>query len=345
MRALVKYGLDDGNVEVRDVPVPSLLPGTVLIRAIAVGVCGSDIHMWRNGQSWEVKLPVTLGHETAGVVEAVGEGVEGWHEGDRVVCETAAYICGVCALCRAGKYNLCPHREGYGATRDGAFSEYVLAEPRLLHRIPESVSFEVAAMTEPFAVAYNAMIERANVTPGDLVVVQGAGAIGAFCMAMAQLAGAGTVVVLGTSRDELRLNKLLEMGADKVVNVDEEDPVKIINALGDGLGAHVVADATGVSAALKTGMAIVRPTGSIVKVGWGPQPLDFSLDPIVAKAVTIYGSFSHTWETWERVLQMFASRKLSPEVALGGVYQLEDWEEAFADMESGRNIKSVLTMD
>lgn len=342
MRALVKYALADRAVEIRDVPAPVLEPGHVLVAARAVGVCGSDVHMWRNGQSWDVALPLVLGHEIAGVVAAVADDVTGWSVGDRVVCETAAKICGVCALCRTGRYNLCPEREGYGAIRDGAFGELLLAEPRVLHRIPDDVTFEQAAMTEPFAVAYTAVVERADIDPGDIVVVQGAGTIGQLAAQMARLRGAGTVIMLGTAIDAGRLAKARELGVDHVVDITSEDAVAFVRGLGDGLGAHVVIDATGVSIALKQGLDLVRPYGTIVKVGWGPQPLGFSLDPLVAKAVTLAGSFSHTWTTWERVLALFSSGRLETERVLGGVYPLEEWETAFEAMESGRNIKSVL---
>ena len=344
MKALVKFGSTDGDVEVREIAEPTIAAGLVLVRAEAVGVCGSDIHMWRNKHSWPTTLPVALGHELAGTVAAVGEGVTGWQVGDRVVCETAAQICGVCELCRTGRYNLCPWREGYGATRDGAFSELLLAEPRVLHRIPDGVSFEQAALTEPFSVAFNAVVERASISPGDLVVIQGIGAIGALVLQIARLRGAGQIVVLGTDIDAARLDKALELGADHIVNISREDPAALIRSLGDGLGADLVVDATGVSAALQQALDLVRPLGSIAKVGWGPQPLGFSLDPLVAKAVTLYGCFSHTWKTWERVLSLFASGRLAPSAVLGGVYQLDDWEEAFSAMEEGRNIKSVIRL-
>lgn len=346
MKALVKYANESGALEVRDVPVPTAGPGTVLVRIHTVGVCGSDIHMWHNSQSASSKgkLPVTLGHESAGIISDVGEGVTGWSVGDRVVCETAASICGVCALCRSGRYNLCPYREGYGLKRDGAMAEYVVAEPRVLHRIPENVSFESASMTEPFSVAYNAVVERAHVTAGNLVVIQGAGAIGILALQVAILSGAGTTVVLGTDVDANRLAKALEMGADHVVNISKEDPAELIGRLHDGLGADLVVDATGVSIALKQSMELVRPGGSIAKVGWGPQPLDFTLDPLVKKAVTLYGCYSHTWSTWESVLRLFSAGKLHPESALGGVYDIEHWEEAFSAMQKGENIKSVLRM-
>lgn len=344
MKALVKYAYEDGALEVRELPEPVAGPGTVLVRVHTVGVCGSDIHMWHNSQSKSSKgvLPVTLGHESAGVVAAIGDGVSGWSVGDRVVCETAASICGVCALCRSGRYNLCPWREGYGLKRDGAMAEYLVAEPRVLHRIPDGVPFERAAMTEPFAVAYNAVVERASVVPGDLVVIQGAGAIGLCALQVARLRGAATTVVLGTGIDGKRLAKATEMGADRVVDITAEDPVEVVAGLHDGLGADLVVEATGVSAALEQSMQLVRPGGAIAKVGWGPQPLGFTLDPLVKKAVTLYGCYSHTWSTWENVLRLFATGRLRPELALGGAYDIDDWEEAFSAMQRGDNVKSVL---
>jgi len=346
MKALVKFANEDGALEVRDVAEPVAAPGTVLVRVHTVGICGSDIHMWHDSQSKSSKgvLPVTLGHESAGVIADVGEGVEGWRAGDRVVCETAASICGVCALCRSGRYNLCPWREGYGLKRDGAMAEYVVAEPRVLHRIPDGVSFGAAAMAEPYAVAYNAVIERAGVKPGDFVVIQGAGAIGVNALQLAIAAGAGTTVVLGTSVDAHRLERARQLGADHVVDITAQDAAAVIAGLHDGLGADLVVDATGVSIALQQSMELVRPGGAIAKVGWGPQPLGFTLDPLVKKAVTLYGCYSHTWATWEAVLRLFASGRLRPEEIIGGAYPIDDWETAFAAMQRGENIKSVLLM-
>lgn len=344
MKALVKFGSNPGDVEVREVPVPELLPGYVLVAPRSIGVCGSDVHMWQDNQSWAVKPDLVLGHEMSGVVAEIGPGVEGWAIGDRVVCETAFRICGECALCRAGSYNLCPGRIGYGALADGSFSSRVLAEPRVLHRIPEGVSFDAASMTEPYCVAYNAVVERGSIKPGDVVVVQGAGAIGSLCVQVARLQGAGTIIALGTSGDGHRLQQARAFGADRIVNIDEEDPLEVVAATGDGLGADIVVDATGVSAAFQQSMALVRPLGSIVKVGWGPQPLRANLDPIVAKAVTVHGSFSHTWNTWERVLALFATGRLDPQSVIGGTYPLSEWLDAFESMEQGRSIKSVVTM-
>ncbi|MFT4220902.1 MAG: zinc-binding dehydrogenase [Microbacterium sp.] len=342
MKALMKVALDGDGVEIREFPAPEPDPWRVVVDTAAVGVCGSDIHLWRNKHSWEVSLPVVMGHEIAGVVSHVGANVVGWHVGDRVVCETASQVCGVCAYCRSGAYNLCPERLGYGAKNHGFFTEQVSVEPRILHRIPDAVPFEAAAMCEPFAVAFNALVERATVTPGDVVVVQGVGAIGVLCAQIAKLQGASTVVALHTDNDERRLAAARRLGVDLFVNIQRDDPESVVRGIGDGNGAHIVVDATGVSAAFSDSMRLVRPLGSIVKVGWGPQPLEASLDPLVAKAVTVYGCFSHTWETWERVLDLMARGRLEVDAALGGLYPLDAWLTAFEDMESGRNVKSVI---
>ncbi|MDR0284685.1 MAG: alcohol dehydrogenase catalytic domain-containing protein [Propionibacteriaceae bacterium] len=346
MKALVKYADRADAVAIREVPAPELTPSTVLVAVHTVGVCGSDLHQWHGTQSASSagRFPVVLGHESAGVIAAAGAAVTGWAVGDRVVCETAATICGTCALCRTGRYNLCPAREGYGLKRDGAMAEFVLAEPRVLHRIPDGVSFAAAATTEPYAVAYNAVVERAGVKPGGLVVIQGAGTIGLNALQIARLSGAGTTVVLGTAVDTHRLGIARDLGATHTLDISRDDPLALLATLHDRLGADLVVEATGASAALQLSLALVRPGGAIAKVGWGPAPLGFSLDPLVKKAATLYGCYSHTWSTWEAVLRLIATGRLHPERIIGGAYPLDDWETAFTRMQRGDNVKSVLRL-
>jgi len=345
MQALVKWERQPGAVELRDVPEPIITPDQVLLDVKAVGVCGSDIHVWREQQSWPIKLPLVLGHEFCGVVVAVGERVVGIEPGTRVVCETAAEICGRCTYCLGGDYNVCPHRKGYGALADGAFTRYVAARPQALHRIPSSVRWEHAALTEPICVAYNALVEKTTIRPGDLVVIQGPGPIGIMALQIARLRGAGTLIVLGTDADERRLQVAQELGAHYAVNIQRDDAAALVRSLGDGFGADLVVDCAGVSAALKQSLDLVRPNGRITKIGWGPQPLDFSLDALVAKAVTLQGSFSHTYTTWERVLGLLASGHINLAPVIGGLYGSHDWHEAFDAMERGDNVKSVVCMD
>ena len=345
MDALVKFGRHDGEVEIREISEPTLGPDEVLLEVKAVGVCGSDLHMWRESHSWPIKLPLVLGHEFCGVVADVGEQVSGFTPGDRVACETAAKVCSECVYCLSGNYNLCPHRQGYGALVDGAFTHYVAARPQILHHIPDNVSFEQAALTEPICVAYNALVEKTIMKPGDTVVIQGPGPIGIMALQIARLRGAGTLIMLGTNSDTHRLAVAAELGADYTLDIQQDDPLELIQSLGDGFGADLVVDCTGVSQALQQSLDLVRPNGHITKIGWGPQPLGFSLDPLIAKAVTLQGSFSHTYPTWERVLRLLSTGQINLNPVIGGVYPLNQWQVAFEVMETGNNVKSVIAMD
>jgi L-iditol 2-dehydrogenase len=342
LQALVKFGRQVGDVEIRDIPAPGIGLNEVLVEVKAAGVCGSDIHLWQERQSWEVNLPLVLGHEFSGVVAEVGRRVSGFQPGDRVTCETAAVICGECTYCLSGNYNLCPDRKGYGALIDGAFTRYVMARPQILHHLPENVSFEQAALTEPICVAYNALVEKTTIKPGDLVVIQGVGAIGLLALQVARLCGAGMLIALGTESDSFRLETAETLGAHYTLNVEREDPLSLVQSLGDGFGANHVVDCTGASQALLQSLQLVRPNGRITKIGWGPQPLDFNLDPLVRKAVTLQGAFSHTYPTWERVLALLSQGRIDLASVIGGVYPLSQWQEAFTAMETGASIKSVL---
>jgi L-iditol 2-dehydrogenase len=173
MPAVVQFEMKKGAVELRDVPVPVPGENEVLLRVRGVGVCGSDVHQYHNTQSWTVGVPVVLGHEFCGEIAAVGKGVKGWKEGDRVASETAAEIDLDCPLTRRGMYNLDPARQAFGCNRDGAMAQYVKVPPRTLHRIPKNVPFEVAAMTEPCCVAYQCTVVNTHIRPGDVVVVLG----------------------------------------------------------------------------------------------------------------------------------------------------------------------------
>jgi alcohol dehydrogenase/L-iditol 2-dehydrogenase len=229
---------------------------------------------------------------------------------------------------------MCPHRQGYGNLIDGAMTRYVAVRPGILHRIPHGVSFIHAALTEPACVATQALTVNARIKPGDTVVIQGAGTIGIMALQIARISGAGKLIMLGTDVDAQRLEVAAELGAHHALNVQR-----------DGFGADVVVDCTGVSVALKQALDLVRPLGAVVKIGWGPQPLNFSLDPLVAKAATLQGSFSHTYATWERVLQLMATGQLNLDPMIGGVYPLDEWEAGFRAMAVGENVKSVLVYE
>jgi L-iditol 2-dehydrogenase len=343
MTALVQYKVERGAVELQEVPSPdSFSEDQVLLASQAVGVCGSDIHQYHNTQSWDVNVPVILGHEFCGVVASVPRRVKGFKEGDRVTSETAAYICSECVYCRSGEYNLCPKRRGFGYGLDGAMAEFVKVPARCLHHLPDSVSFEKAALTEPCCVAYNATCVKAVIRPGDHALILGPGPIGLLALCFARLSGAAWLGVAGLTQDRQRLALAKKLGVDDTLDGGESETMEFLRSLGDGLGVHVVIDASGHSSALHLAMAAVRPAGQIIKVGWGPQPLSFSLDPLVQKAVRLQGSFSHNFPMWEMVIALLASGKLDPTALVSRFEPLANWRSCFDEMASGDAVKNVL---
>jgi len=334
--AVVNYAPTRGSVELREISVPEIGEDDVLLEMKNVGVCGSDLHQWTADHSWPVNYPVVLGHEFGGVIAEVGKRVKGWKTGDRVVSETAAVIDSNNPMTRQGLYNLDPTRKGFGYGVNGAMTRYVRVPARCLHRVPDNVPFEHACLTEPSCVAYNAVVENVRIKPGDRVLVIGPGTIGILCAAMARLCGAD-VAILGLESDKGRLKIAEQYGVTGLIG-DAEEWAKAT----DGLGADCIIDAAGISATLKIAVDLVRPNGQISKVGWGKNPLDFSLDPMVQKNVTLQGSFSHNWIMWEKVLAMMASGRWDVSPIIGGVWSLEDWEEAFNKMHHGEVVKSVL---
>jgi L-iditol 2-dehydrogenase len=334
--AVVNFAPEKGSVEVREIPTPEIGPADVLLEVANVGVCGSDLHQWTNDHSWPVNYPVVLGHEFGGVIAEVGGEVAGWKKGDRVVSETAAVIDPDSPMTRRGLYNLDPSRKGFGYGVNGAMTRFVRVPSRILHRVPDHLPFERACLTEPCCVAYSAVVKNARIEPGDRVVVLGPGTIGILCAAMARLCGA-EVAVVGLPADAERLEVAKQYGCEAIIGDATEWARER-----DGLGCDGVIDAAGASATLKIALNLVRPAGWISKVGWGPQPLDFSLDPLVQKNVTLQGSFSHNWPIWERVIALLASGALDVQPIIGGVWPIQQWHEAFEKMHAGEVVKSVL---
>lgn len=343
MKAVVKFGCEDGQVELREVPEPAIGPREVLLEMRAAGVCGSDVEQWRHRISYPVNVPVIQGHEFCGVVREVGAEVTGFRPGDRVVSETAAVICGQCRPCLTGEYNLCPKRLGFGYGVDGAFTRYVRVPARCLHRIPENVSFEEAALTEPACVAYNAIHVKSRPRPGEPVVVIGPGPIGLFAVQICRASGAGAILLVGAAADRRRLQVGRALGATLTVDASESNPIEAIHDLTHGEGAPLVIDAAGPTAAVHLALEAVARNGQITKIAWEPKPLNLSLDPLISKAATLQGSYSHTWRTWEAVLQMMAAGALKMEPMISHRFTIEEWHRAYQLVESREAVKVVLS--
>jgi L-iditol 2-dehydrogenase len=177
MRALVKTAKGPGNIEIRDIEKPEIPEDDwVLIKVKAAGVCGTDLHIWHN--QFPYRPPVVLGHEFSGMIVETGKEIEGFKVGDRVVAEPHSMACGKCELCRQGKIQICSDKRSPGRGINGAFAEYIVVPSKLLHKIPEGLSYEMAALAEPMAIAVHQVAERGKINCQDFVAVTGAGPIG-----------------------------------------------------------------------------------------------------------------------------------------------------------------------
>ena len=339
--AIVHYALQPLAVELREIPVPEIGEDDVLLAVGAVSVCGSDVHQAHNTHSWRVNVPVVLGHEFCGTVAAAGRRVRSFREGDRVVSETAAQICGECMMCRTGWYNLCPTRLGFGYGLDGAMAQFVRVPARCLHKIPDSLPFDLACLAEPHAVAYQAMCVNSTIRPGDAVVVLGPGPIGLLCTRMAALSGADPLIVAGLPADRPRLDAATTLGATHTVDMAAQNLEEVVRDL-RAEGADVVCDATGASRPLEDAIRIARPNGQVTKVGWSPEVLAVDMNPLVLRNVRIQGSFSHNYPVWERVIHLLDRRLSRPDTIVGLRAPLTGWRDAFDAMHDRRVIKSVL---
>jgi L-iditol 2-dehydrogenase len=334
--AVVNYAPEKGSVEIREIEKPVIGDEDVLLEVSHVGVCGSDLHQWTADHSWPVNYPVVLGHEFAGIIVETGDKVTQCKKGDRVVSETAAVIDSNNPMSRVGLYNLDPSRKGFGYGVNGAMTRFVSVPARCLHKVPDQIPFEHACLTEPCCVAYSAVVENTGIKPGDRVIVLGPGTIGILCAAIAKICGA-EVALVGLETDKNRLDIAKQYGCETITGDAENWARKR-----DGLGADSVIDAAGVSITLQLAMQLVRPKGKVTKVGWGPQPLGFSLDPIVQKNITLQGSFSHNWPIWERVIALMASGQLDVKPIIGGIWPISEWKTAFEKMHKGDIVKSIL---
>lgn len=342
MKALVKTQKGKGFLELRDVPDPKPGSREVLIRVKAAGICGTDLHIRDDG--FPYNPPVTIGHEFSGQIIEVGPDVTGYKVGDRVVAEPHRGGCGVCRYCLTGQVEVCRNKKAIGYRVDGAFAPYLTLPVTSLHRIPEGVSFEEAALCEPLAVAVKAVLERSRVEPLDFVVVLGCGPVGLLAAAAAKAAGARAVLVSGTARDEkLRLPAARAMGIDYTVNVQAEDLGTKVMELTGGQGADLVVEASGAEPAIRQALDIVKIDGRVTGLGLtGKETVSINYDTAVKKAVHLDWSMSSSWTSWEKAVSLLASGKVNVKPLISGSYPLTDWESSFEKIETLEAIKILL---
>lgn len=273
-----------------EVPTPKIGPEEVLVAVKACGICGSDVH-GMDGSTGRRRPPIIMGHEASGVIAEVGPAVTGWKKGDRVTFDSTIY-CGRCEFCRRGQVNLCNNRRVLGVSceeyrQHGAFAEYVAVPQHILYRLPDSLSFEHAALVEPFSIAFHA-VRRTPIALNDTAVVIGAGMIGLALIQALRAAGCGRIIAVDVIQEKLEM--AAKMGATDAVNSGTKDAAKEILALTKGLGADLAFEAVGMTATVDLAARCVRKGGSVTLVGNLSAKIELPLQVVVTREITLYGS-------------------------------------------------------
>ncbi|MDJ0336715.1 NAD(P)-dependent alcohol dehydrogenase [Cryobacterium sp. PH31-O1] len=332
MRASVLLRQKSLTVEERAVPVAGV--GEVLVKVAAVGVCGSDVHYYREGHIGDfiVDSPLVLGHELSGIIVAVGSDVDAVRVGERVAIEPQR-PCRTCRECRAGRYNLCPDMKFYATPPiDGAFCGYVTIQAEFAHPIPDCVSFEAAALLEPLSVAI-ASIRKAQIAPGSSILIAGAGPIGIITAQTARAFGASEIIVsdlISAKRD-----RALQYGATRVIDPVASDPATL------NLDVNAFIDASGSARAVDSGIRSVRPAGIVVLVGLGNPEMVLPVSHIQNLEITVTGIFRYV-DTWPTAIHLVASGQVDLDSLVTGRFDLDHVQEALESDQSEDSLKSIV---
>jgi len=333
-QAAVLYAPHDIRIEERPVPKPG--PREVLIEIKAVGVCGSDVHYYEHGRigSYVVRQPLILGHESAGVIVDVGEGVSRGRIGQRVAIEPGVPD-GVCRQCRTGHYNLCPNVRFFGTPPiDGAFTNYVTILSDFAYALPDQMSDEEGALIEPLSVGLWAC-RKAKLRGGDHVLITGAGPVGILAMKVALALGVTEITMTDISPQRLEVAR--KLGATRTVNVAQQ-------SLADaGVEADVLIECSGNQRALKDGIHALQPAATAVAVGMGPgEEASIPLSFIQNREIILTGTFRYA-NTYADAIALVASGHIDLKPIITGHYTLAETEQALqATRSDPANIKSVV---
>ena len=338
MKALVKAKAEEG-IWMQDVAKPEPGANDLLIRVKKTAICGTDIHIY-NWDDWAKKtipVPMTVGHEFVGVVEAVGSEVQGYQVGDRVSGE-GHITCGHCLNCRAGQRHLCPNTVGVGVNRPGCFAEFLAIPAINAFKLPDNIPDEIAAFLDPLGNATHTALSFDLV--GEDVLITGAGPIGIMAVAIAKHVGARHVVI--TDVNDYRLDLATRMGATRAVNVANEKLQDVIQDLGMTEGFDVGLEMSGVPSAFRQMIDTMRNGGKIAMLGIPPSDMAIDWNKVIFKGLFIKGIYGREmFETWYKMVAMLQSG-LDVTPVLTHEMKADAFQEGFDVMRSGKSGKVVL---
>ncbi len=325
------------KLKLLELDVPVAKKKEVLIKVLVAGICGSDLHAYRGTQPF-LSYPRVLGHEIAGEIAEIGEGVRGLRRGD-LVTVNPVFSCGKCYACRVGRGNCCRDVKVMGVHIDGGFSEYITVPAHIVYKAPEDISPEILVLTEPLSIGAQAN-NRADVSGEDTVAILGAGTIGLTSLLIAKSKDC-KVIIADLISNRLKLAR--ELGADRVVNVREEDLMKVITDFTNGDGASVVIEATGAPQAVENSVKIASSAGRIVILGLTNDSVRISPIDLIRKELDFKGSRLNN-KLFPYVLALLSSIENKARKLITHRFNIKDINKAFEllDRHSEEAIKVLL---
>lgn len=326
----------------KDVAVPVPAAHEVRIKIAYTGICGTDLHIIKD--EFKANLPVIMGHEFSGTIDAAGSNVSGFAAGDPVVSLTVGSICGQCDYCNRGVYMQCSQRKSIGTHMNGAMAEYLVMDATRVFHIPPGVSLREAALLEPTACVVRSVVEMSNVRAGDSAYVSGPGTIGQLAAQILKACGA-YVVVGGVAQDAERLALAKRLGADETLIVTDPGLGDRVRSLTKGKLFDVAYECAGAVPSANTCLELLRPCGQYVQIGIFGRPITFDMDKALKRQNHIVNSFASERSSWNIALRLLAQGKLHLGELISAEYALADWKEAVDAAMNKTGFKVLLKPD
>ena len=334
MKALVKYSEEPGAYEVREVDVPKVEAGDILVQMKATAICGTDISLLENRYKGKkpVPIPIIPGHEGVGIIADIGRDVKNFKVGDRVAFE-ALQGCGQCIDCKLGNKNMCQHWEHLGLTCNGTFAEYILVPQDLVHKLPDNISFKNASCLEPMGLTVRSL---ANVKPvlGETAAIIGPGKIGLFHLQALKASGVSEIFVIGLDKDKKRLEIAEKLGVSVIINGSKEDPIKRVMDLTKGRGVDLVIETAHSPKCFSMAIDLAGPKARISTFGLYPEATIAPLS-IIRKGLTICGDVALLTRHFLRAIRWVEINEVLAEPVITKSFSLAQSEEAIRVFKEG----------
>jgi propanol-preferring alcohol dehydrogenase len=338
MKAAVFHGPNQ-PLRIEEVPTPSPGPGQLLIKTAACGVCHTDLHYIDHGVPTFKKPPLILGHEPSGTVAALGEGAEGFKEGDKILLP-AVYACGHCTACRTGRENICDTMIMFGNNVDGAYAEYLLAPAKDTFHLPDEIPLEEGSIiADAISTPFHAVVNRAQVKPGDSVVVVGCGGVGINVVQIAAAVG-GSVIAVDISQEKLDWAK--KLGATTVINPTEDEKwTKTVKKMTGG-GADIAIEAIGNPSTIETAFNCLRTGGRLVVLGFTHKDISINAGKIMYREMEIIGTLGCRAVDYPKLIELCRLGRIRVKELVTARFPLDQINDAFDLLRRGEGLRSIV---